>query len=195
LQAAPAPAQGPSGDQVLSLTFAFTDIFVPDTRFQGNVKRVSDASAKDLELIGRGDLKGVPLPCSELDPILSTASFLAQSLKEHPMRCLSLVIAVRGSGGAAGDEEDVRREASRIYFEQQIRVLSLICRLLRECAPPPPGEGGGDDAWVRACKVALEGMEAGKPAGGLAKRLCDVRRPLHPNPPSHPSSRAPPSSR
>ena len=152
---------------------------------------MSDACAKDLELIGRGDLKGVPLPCSELDPILSTASFLAQSLKEHPMRCLSLVIAARGSGGASEDEEQVRREASRIYFEQQIRVLSLICRLLRECAPSPAGEGGGDDAWVRACKIALEGMEAGKPAGGLAKKLCDVGMPLHPTPsilsiPPHP---------
>ncbi len=175
-------------EQLVNSTFSFDKIFTVDPRYGSSVKMASDSAHADLDKIGRGDLKNKALPAHELDPVLSTAANVARSLRENPIRCLQLAIQARSAVGTS-DEEVLQAEAIRIYFDQQRRALSLVCRILREAAVPPVVVGFEEqaeqedeepDAFAPFYKAALDMLVDTPPVAGvkldLARRLCSAMR-------------------
>eukprot|EP00961_Rhodomonas_salina_P258286 3491052-Rhodomonas_salina.4 len=64
--------------------------------------------------------------------MLVVAADVARLLRENLVRCFQLVLASQGSVQGSKDNEVIKREALRLYFEQQRRVLAVVCRLLRD---------------------------------------------------------------
>lgn len=114
---------------VLSNVFSYDRLFVVDPRNPG-MKTV--ANHEDFEKFGRGDMQGKAIPALELDPMLVVAADVARLLRENLVRCFQLVLASQGSVHGSKDSEVIKREALRLYFEQQRRVLAVVCRLLRD---------------------------------------------------------------
>jgi hypothetical protein len=159
--AQPATPAAAGADDVELAAFSYGRLF---TAVPGDASVRVVAPHEDWARVGRPDLPGKAIPQEELAPVLALASTVARTLRENLCRCLQLVAAARATAPGA-DDEQVRRRAVRLYFAEQQRILTLICRLLRE--PSSPDLAGDDGAAWRA--VLLEGvcrlLDAGSVAG------------------------------
>ncbi|EKX54075.1 hypothetical protein GUITHDRAFT_100324 [Guillardia theta CCMP2712] len=92
---------------------------------------VADSALADFAKVGLTDMKDKPIASHEIDPILSVALEVARELRENLVRSLHLVLLAKRSTSDANDAV-IKREAFKHYFAQQRRVLTLICRILRD---------------------------------------------------------------
>ena len=165
----------PSTDEQLKLKiktrFSFAQILEKKTDNPGT-RAVAAAHAVSFSKVGLGNMKDKPIPAADIEPWLKLATEVATELRENLVRCLHLVLSAKRSAAAGVDDHALKVQAVRLYYSQQQRILTLICRLLtkREHHQHQPSRVG------ELCTLACDAVLLAAQAPTLVDRMCTAVR-------------------
>lgn len=124
--------------------------------------KVTQSFESDFEKVGLSNMKGREIPKAEIEPWLKLASEIALELRENLVRCLHLVLTAKSQAVPGDDDHALKENAVRIYYNQQQRILTIICRTMTtneqlQTAPQQPSElfEKQRDFYRRVCEGAI----------------------------------------